>query len=94
MRSVQTKNSRTLHKYEDTPPSIKAAQAHNLVIRNDWKDFIAPNDVAESVVMARANDVLSILAEDEGPVDKVYSIVILSTDQPIDEGPEIDWVQT
>lgn len=94
MRNAQFNNSQTQQNDEEALQQIRSTQQPHLIIRNDWKDFIATNDVADSVVMARATDVLSILAEDEGPVDQVYSIVILPSDQPIDDGPHVDWIQT
>jgi hypothetical protein len=97
MRRAQTKNAKPQQRYELALPEIKTPQKHQVVFRNDWKDYIAQNEPAtevESVVLARTNEALSILAEDDGPIDQVYSIVFLSTDQMIDEGAEVDWVQT
>jgi hypothetical protein len=97
MRRAQTKNAKPQQHHEVALPEIKTTQKHQVVFRNDWKDYIAQNEPAtevESVVLARTNETLSILAEDDGPIDQVYSIVFLSTDQMIDEGAEVDWVQT
>lgn len=98
MRYANTKNSKIQKNYEIAQQEIKTAHKHQVVFRNDWKDHIAQNEpsavATELVVLARANEVLSILAEDDGPVDEVYSIVFLSCDQLIDAGVEVDWVQT
>lgn len=96
MRSAQTKNAKPQQRHEVALPEIKTTHKRQVVFRNDWKDYIAQNEPAEAdpVVLARTNEALSILAEDDGPIDQVYSIVFLSTDQLIDEGAEVDWVQT
>lgn len=98
MRSAQTKSSKPSQRHEVVLPEIKAAQQHQVVFRNDWKEYIAQNEpaaeAAEPVVLARADEALSILAEDDGPLDEVYCIVVLSSDQVIDEGAEVGWIQT
>lgn len=98
MRSAQTKNVKMQRNIGTPVAELKAVSKHQVVVRNDWKDFIAQNEpsveAVEAVVLARANDALSILAEDDGPIDQVYSIVVLSSDQMIDEGAEVGWVQT
>lgn len=98
MASAQRKNTKAQRLYEEMLPEVKTVNSHQVVFRNDWKDFVAKNqplaEAVDAVVLARADEILSILAEDLGPIDQIYSIVILSSEQMIDEGAEVDWVQT
>lgn len=98
MRSAQMKNTKMQRHYATPLAEVKTINKNQVVVRNDWKDYIAQNEPSvegvEALVLARADEVLSILAEDEGPIDQVYSIVFLSSEQIIDEGAEVDWVQT
>ena len=97
MRTAQSNSEKTQRYNGATLPEVKPLHKHKVVFRNDWKDYIAQNEPAEAVdpvVLARASEALSILVEDEGPIDQVYSIVILSSDQLIDDGTDVDWVQT
>lgn len=98
MRSAQMKNTKMQRHYATPLTEVKTLNKNQVVVRNDWKDYIAQNEPSaegvEALVLARADEVLSILAEDDGPIDQVYSIVVLSSDQMIDDGVEVDWVQT
>ena len=98
MRSAQMKNTKMQRHYAIPLTEVKTINKNQVVVRNDWKDYIAQNEPSaegvEALVLARADEVLSILAEDDGPIDQVYSIVVLSSDQMIDDGVEVGWVQT
>lgn len=98
MASAQGRNAKAQRLYEEMLPEVKTTNSHQVIFRNDWKDFVAKNqpsaEAVDAVVLARADEILSILVEDQGPIDQIYSIVILSSEQMIDEGAEVDWIQT
>jgi hypothetical protein len=98
MKSAQIKKLKAYRKYETKLPSIENAPNTELVLRNDWKEYIAQNESAteifEAEILIRADESRLLFEDEDRPIDEAYSIVIFSSDQAVNDGAELAWIET
>jgi hypothetical protein len=90
MKNIQIRKLKGFRQFESKQPSVENIGG-NEVIRNDWKEFIAQNDLFEPEILIRADDSLSLLADEGTSIDEAYSIVLVGC-EPVNDGAEIGWV--
>lgn len=90
MKNIQIRKLKCFRQFESKQPSIENI-CGNKVARNDWKKFIAQNELFEPEILIRADESLALLADEDIPIDEAYSIVIVGC-EPANDGAEIGWV--
>jgi hypothetical protein len=98
MKRVQVKKLKAYRIYETKQPSFENPLNNNLVVRNDWKEYIAQNesgtDIFEPETLIRADESRLLFEDEDRPIDETYSIVIVSSGQALNDGAELDWIKT
>jgi hypothetical protein len=98
MKSAQIKKLKAYRIYEIKQPSIEKARKNERVIRNDWEDYVAQNEsdteIFEPEILIRADESRLLFEDEDRPLDKTYSIVIVSSDQAVNDGAELAWIET
>lgn len=97
MKSAQIKKLKAYRKYETKQPSVGNAHTNEMVLRNDWKDYIAQNESAAEIfepeILIRADESRLLFDDEDRSIDEVYSIVIVSSDQAVNDGTELAWIE-
>jgi hypothetical protein len=91
MKNIQIRKLKGFRQFESKQPSVENIGG-NEVIRNDWKEYIAQNELFEPEILIRADDSLLLLTDEDTPIDEAYSIVIVGC-EPANDGAEIGWVE-
>ncbi len=91
MKNIQIRKLKAFRQFESKQPKVERIGGSE-VIRNDWKEFIAQNELFEPEILIRADEALALLADDDMPIDEAYSIVIVGC-EPANDGAEIGWVE-
>lgn len=94
MKSAPNRKQKAIRQFEDELASIDQISGSAIVLRNHWKDYIAENELFEPEILVRADESRLLFENEDTPIDEAYSIVIVGSNLPVNDGAEIGWVRT